>query len=137
MLTDTIFSRSYVAFSMNLRRAKRFKPHNITLVGMIPRPRQPANLKPFLEPLVSDLNRLYQMIFVNSPTGRIKIRAILSCITCDLPATRKVCGFYNFNALKGCSKVSQLQVLAQNQIIQVMTVRVFGKFVWVQVFGSF
>ena len=28
---------------------------------------------------------------------------VLSCIVCDIPATRKVCGFWK-NALKGCSK---------------------------------
>ena len=32
------------------------------------------------------------------------VRAVLSCVSCDIPATRKVCGFYGFNALKGCSK---------------------------------
>lgn len=37
---------------LNLPRAKRFKPHNTILVGMIPGPREPANLNPFLEPLV-------------------------------------------------------------------------------------
>ena len=89
---------------LNLPRAIRFKPHNTILVGMIPGPREPPNLNPFLEPLVSDLKRLYQGIYVRTPDGRVKIRAILSCITCDLPATRKVCGFSNYNAVKGCSK---------------------------------
>lgn len=32
------------------------------------------------------------------------IRAILSCIVCDLPATRKVCGFLSYNARFDCSK---------------------------------
>lgn len=90
---------------LNLPRAKRFKPHNTILVGMIPGPSEPANLNPFLEPLVSDLKRLYQGIYVNSSTGRVKIRAILMCIACDLPAIRKVCGFSNFNALKRLFKV--------------------------------
>ena len=38
----------------------------------------------------------------------MKIRAFLACIICDLPATRKVCGFSNFNALRGCSKCFKL-----------------------------
>ena len=29
---------------------------------------------------------------------------MLVCVSCDLPATRKVCGFQNFNARLGCSK---------------------------------
>ena len=89
---------------LNLPRTKRFKPHNLILVGMIPGPHEPANMNPFLEPLVIDLKRLYQGFYVNTPAGRVKIRAVLACITCDLPATRKVCGFSNYNALKGCSK---------------------------------
>ena len=32
------------------------------------------------------------------------IRAVVSCVSCDLPATRKVCGFYSFSSLYGCSK---------------------------------
>ena len=32
------------------------------------------------------------------------MRATLACVACDLPATRKICGFSNFNATFGCSK---------------------------------
>ena len=72
------------------------KLHNTILVGMIPGPREPPNLNPFLEPLVSDLNRLYKGIYVNSPAGIVKICAILSgfkiCCTVYVsfkgPATR-------------------------------------------------
>ena len=35
------------------------------------------------------------------------VRALLTCITCDLPATRKACGFANFNALRGCPKCTK------------------------------
>ena len=90
---------------LNLPRAKRFnKAHNILLVGMIPRPHEPSNLNPLLEPLVKDLQHFYEGIYVTVQSKQVKIRAILTCITCDLPATRKICGFANFNALKGCSK---------------------------------
>ena len=34
----------------------------------------------------------------------MKIRAFLACIICDLPATRKLFGFSNVNALSACSK---------------------------------
>ena len=36
--------------------------------------------------------------------GSIKIRGALLCITSDLPATRKVCGFASHSASFGCSK---------------------------------
>lgn len=71
---------------------------------MIPGPHEPTNMNPFLEPLVTELKRLYEGIYVNVSSRMVKIRAILACITCDLPATRKTCGFSNFNGLKGCSK---------------------------------
>lgn len=32
------------------------------------------------------------------------IKLALSCITCDIPATRKVCGFLSHNAAFGCNK---------------------------------
>ena len=32
------------------------------------------------------------------------LRAVLACVTCDLPATRKMCGFSSYNAKFGCSK---------------------------------
>ena len=60
-----------------------------------------------LSPLVDDLIRLYNGIsFENhsSLLGSTFIRAVLMCVVCDLPATRKVCGFSNFNSIYGCSK---------------------------------
>ena len=34
----------------------------------------------------------------------VPIRCALLCVSCDLPATRKVCGFTSFSSLQGCSK---------------------------------
>lgn len=34
-------------------------------------------------------------------------RVILLCVSCDLPATRKVCGFLSHTAKLGCSKCKQ------------------------------
>lgn len=39
--------------------------------------------------------------YLSSPTMFVPIRCALMCITCDLPATCKVCGF---SFLHGCSK---------------------------------
>ena len=41
---------------------------------------------------------------MNSGSTLCCVRAMLVCVSCDLPATRKVCGFQNFNARLGCSK---------------------------------
>ena len=32
------------------------------------------------------------------------VRIALGYISCDIPATRKVCGYYGIKAIKGCSK---------------------------------
>ena len=35
---------------------------------------------------------------------KTKIKAVMNCIVCDIPATRKVCGFLGANGTKGSSK---------------------------------
>ena len=78
------------------------------LVGIIPGPKEPRqHINTFLFPLVQDLQKLYEGITYQNPTSLIQLttlRATLGCISCDLPATRKVCGFANFNSTFGCSK---------------------------------
>ena len=46
----------------NLPRSERFKLENIILVGMIPGPKEPENVNPFLKPIVDDLKTLYEGI---------------------------------------------------------------------------
>ena len=91
---------------LNLPRAERFKPHNMIPAGIIPGPHEPTDLNPFLQPFVKCLKQLYERLFITSDSKRVKIRAMLTCITCDLPATRKVCRFSNFNVFKGVRKMS-------------------------------
>lgn len=91
----------------NLPRTERFKMENVILVGMIPGPKEPKNMNPFLRPLVNEMKELYAGVTFRNPSAFLSVstvRAVISCVMCDLPATRKVCGFSNFNALLGCSK---------------------------------
>ena len=86
----------------NLPRYERFKLKNIILVGLIPGPKEP-----YLDPLVNDLVKLYHGVQIpnaHSLFGKTKIKAAMNCVVCDIPATRKVCGFLGANATKGCSK---------------------------------
>ena len=75
---------------------------------MIPGPNEPKqHINTFLSPLVWDLRVLYDGVSFQNPSsllGYSTMRATLACITCDLPATRKVCGFSNYNSTFGCSK---------------------------------
>ena len=93
---------------LNLPRNEHFKEENVILVGLIPGPNEPKqHINTFLSPLVQDLQVLFDGITFQNPSailGYTTLRAMLLCITCDLPATRKVCGFSNFNGLYGCSK---------------------------------
>ena len=92
----------------NLPRSMRFKTENIVLIGLIPGPAEPSKtVNTYLVPLVNDLLKLYDGVNLPNPHswfGSTTIRAVLSCIVCDIPATRKVCGFLGQNARKGCSR---------------------------------
>ncbi len=93
---------------------------NIILVGTIPGPREPKkNINFYLRPLVDDLIKLYPGVNIantNSVFKETSIRAILTCIMCDMPATRKVCGFFSYHARFGCFPISK-DVLIQRLII--------------------
>ena len=93
---------------LNLPRTERYRLENVILVGIIPGPQEPAgDINSFLSPLVKDLNQMYKGVWFRNSSSYLSlttVSAMLICVTCDLPATRKVLGFANFNALKGCSK---------------------------------
>ena len=36
--------------------------------------------------------------------SEVTVRLALACVACDMPASRKVCGFLGHNALLGCNK---------------------------------
>ena len=93
----------------NLPRSLRFRPENIIIVSMIPGPKEPScsDLNSYLSCMIEDLLKLWEGVVMKTPyqvfPNRL-IRAALVYISSDLPATRKICGFYAVNALHGCSK---------------------------------
>ena len=58
----------------------------------------------YLKPLVDELLELWQGTYLTAPGVFVPVRCTLLCVSCDLPATRKVCGFTSFSSLYGCSK---------------------------------
>lgn len=92
---------------INLPRELRYRPENIIIVGLIPGPREPQhNINSFLRPLVSELLDFFEgvpMSIYNEGETHI-IRCLLLCVACDIPASRKVCGFLGHMANFGCSK---------------------------------
>ena len=58
-----------------------------------------------MRPLIDELLVLWNKgVELHTHTGKIFSRAALLCVACDSPAARKVSGFVNFNAYRGCLK---------------------------------
>ena len=92
---------------MNLPRSIRFKPENVILVGVVPPMNSGSSLNPFLKPLVKDLQTLWNVgVTIPQPSSHkdITFKAALLCVACDIPAARKVVGFFSHSANRGCSK---------------------------------
>ena len=92
---------------LNLPREVRYLPKNIIIAGIIPGPNERSQVvNTFLEPLVGDLNALWKGLCISIPSYShiVRIRAALLCVSCDIPACRKVCGFLGHNANLACSK---------------------------------
>jgi len=104
--TEYSLGAIYLTF-MNLPRTLRFRQENVMLIGLIPGPNEPKrDINPFLVPLVKELQALFHgiEIFISSLSKSVLVRCALLCIACDIPASRKVCGFLGHSATVGCSK---------------------------------
>ena len=89
---------------LNLPREDRFKLENVILLGIITNlTHEPNTLEYLLRPLVEELKIFYKDGIHLPKTDRL-IKCVLICVTCDLPATRKVCGFLGHSAKLGCSR---------------------------------
>lgn len=88
----------------NLPRNIRHKSENI---GIIPGPHEPSRtVNSYLTPLVLELQEAWTAGFrVPTPHDMsVSVKLVLSCVACDIPASRKVCGFLGHSAALGCSK---------------------------------
>ena len=91
----------------NLPRDKRFNMENIVIVGCIPGPTEPKlNVNSFLAPLVEELNEFWNGVLLKTGSflGYTSVRCMLTSVSADIPATRKICGFASHSAQRGCSK---------------------------------
>eukprot|EP00112_Aurelia_sp_Birch-Aquarium-sp1_P018382 Seg438.3 transcript_id=Seg438.3/GoldUCD/mRNA.D3Y31 product="hypothetical protein" protein_id=Seg438.3/GoldUCD/D3Y31 len=92
---------------LNLPRSERMLKKWTLVVGIIPGPGEPkTHINTFLAPLIDDLLNLWRgiEIEISDIKERINCRAILFCISSDLPALRKVTQFLGHKAIKGCNK---------------------------------
>ena len=95
---------------LNLPRYIRYKRENVILLGIIPGPHEPKNdINSFLKPLVHELQQFWvgiNLTVCSSPSEKktVTVKGAILCVTCDIPAGRKVCGFLGHSANLGCSK---------------------------------
>ena len=87
------------------------KPENIILVGIIPGPNEPElTLNRYLAPLIQELSTAlaegFEVRAVELGGQQLPktIQLALTCVACDIPAPRKVCGFLGHRAKLGCNK---------------------------------
>ena len=92
---------------LNLPRHLRFKWENVIVIGIVPSlDGEPKSLNEFLQPAVDELNALWKGVRLKSSLSSVslKFRAALLCISADIPAARKLCGFKGHSAYLGCSR---------------------------------
>ena len=94
---------------LNLPRFLRYKLENVILVGIIPGPHEPKkSINSFLQPLIDELLKLWDgmLLPVHTSTGidNKLVKGALLCISCDLSAAQKTCGFLGHSANLSCPK---------------------------------
>ena len=92
---------------MNLPHNLRFKREFMICLGIIPGPKEPKrDINSYLRPLVGELLDLWDGVCMNihGEVGVQKVRCALLCVACDMPASRKVCGFLSHTAKLGCPR---------------------------------
>lgn len=114
---DSIYSVGvlYLSF-LNLLPQERNKEENIAIVGIIPGPQEPnRDVNSFLDPLVDELLDFLDGVWIDTPATGLKFcRLALVCVTCDIPASRKLCSF--FKVATSVRNRSQDQHLERNKI---------------------
>ena len=93
---------------LNLPRHERYKLENVIIVGIIPGPSEPKlTANTFLKLLVEELQELWNRNIRFSVEGSLlkkSIRVGLVCVSCDIPAIRKIGGYMGHMANQGCSR---------------------------------
>lgn len=91
---------------LNLPYSMRNKIQNVILVGILPGPHEPRrNINSFIDPLVTDLMSFWEGVELNVGSNvRKVVKCAIICVSCDIPAGRKLCGFLGHTARLGCSK---------------------------------
>ena len=98
----------YLVF-LNLPREVRQGRENVLLVGVIPDMKSEPKTNTFLKPLVQELKQtwgdVFFLLYSHKSHNTLKcFKLALICVGCDIPASRKLCGFLGHSATSGCKK---------------------------------
>lgn len=91
----------YMVF-VNLPRHVRFKWENAVVLGVISGPKEAKyNLNSFLKPFIEELIDFWNGVCLKEQGRDCLYKLAIICISSDILATRKFCGFKSHNAIKG------------------------------------
>jgi hypothetical protein len=97
----------------NLPRELRFKPENMLILGLMPDPNEASlhQINHYLALIVDQFQSFWEGVTLEQtfehPSGRLIKCAIIACC-CDIPAARKLCGYYSANVnCHRCLKVAK------------------------------
>ena len=78
----------------------------LNVILVIPGPSEPPlSINSYLSPLVKELLQLWNGVQLTLPGSNDKVvKAALLAVACDMPASRKVCGFLSHSANLGCNR---------------------------------
>ena len=85
----------------------RFKRENTILLGIIPGPSELSkDINQYLKPFVNEFQEFFQgvKLKIHGMNESQIVRCVLLGVACDMPASRKACGFLSYSALFGCTK---------------------------------
>ena len=104
---DSVYSVGvlYLSF-LNLPPDERNKEEKIAVGGIISGPQELVqDVNSSLGPLTDELLDFRDGIWLDCPNTRPRFcHLAVLCVTCDIPACRKPCGFLSFSATMGCNK---------------------------------
>ncbi|GET54363.1 uncharacterized protein LOC107327733 [Rhizophagus irregularis DAOM 181602=DAOM 197198] len=105
---STIYSIGVIyAAICNLPRDIRFRRENLLTLGILPGPKEVSlhKVNHYLAPIVNELETLWAGLTLNRTyeceNGK-RVRGALILVSCDIPATRKICG--HVSALVSCHR---------------------------------
>ena len=104
---DSVYSVGvlYLSF-LNLPPDERNKEEKVAVGGIISGPQELVqDVNSSLGPLTDELLDFRDGIWLDCPNTRPRFcHLAVLCVTCDIPASRKLCGFLSFSATMGCNK---------------------------------